>query len=84
MKNYAVRRSIHLESIKYSKINIILVTNQIHSNIFYFTLFKIIFLLIFTVIQVNMITLMYGNVKIVNAIYINENKPIKNIFDSLL
>jgi len=47
------------------------------------TLAKIVFLLIFSAIQVKMLTSIFSNVKVVNTIYINENKPIKsNPFDN--
>lgn len=72
MRNSAVRRSTHLD-----------ITNAINSKISYMTLAKIVFLLVFSAIQVKMLTSIFSNVKVVNTIIINEHKPIKsNPFDN--
>jgi len=47
------------------------------------TLAKIVFLLVFSAIQIKMLTSIFSNVKVINTIYINEAKPIKtNPFDT--
>jgi len=62
MRNSAVRRNSHLG-----------ITQTVHSKISYYTLFKIVFLLLFSLIQVYILTSIFGGVKVVNTIYVNAN-----------
>jgi hypothetical protein len=80
IRNSAVRRSTHLES-KINHIKFYIVSNTITSKITFYTAVKIIFLIIFSIFQILMLTSIFGNVKVTSKIQMTESSPNKPFVD---
>lgn len=80
MRNSAVRRNAHIES----NIYIYIVSKMITGKITFYTAIKIIFLMIFSIFQILMLTSILGNVKVVSKIIVDTSSADSSRSDIIL